>query len=124
MVRDRTQQQLDPIGGLTVRLRVRRRRRAAPLAGWTEGRESGLLEGVREMSRQRPRPVLLVQREPRDRDALPVQRPAAPGEQGGLAEPSRGVQHRQAALQQRAAFLQLRALDVALDGVRQPYLVP
>ena len=124
VARDRTEQQLDPIGGLTVRLRVRRRRRAAPLAGWTEGREPGLLEGVREMSRQRPRPVFLVQRKPRDRDALLAQRPAAPGEQGGLAEPSRGVQHRQAAIQERAAFLQLRALDVALDGVRQPYLVP
>ena len=33
VVRDRTQQQLDPVRRLTVRLRVRRRRPGAPLAG-------------------------------------------------------------------------------------------
>ena len=117
--------------GLAVGARVRRRRRRrragvlalAPLAGRTEGGEPGLLEGEGEIGRHRPG-VLLVEHQPRDRDALLAQRPAAVGEEGGLAEPAGRVQHRQRMPGQRAARLQLRALHVTLDRGRQPHLAP
>ena len=52
-------------------------------------------------------------------ELLPLaQRPAAVGEKGRLAEPARGVQHRQTTIQERTASLHLRTLDVVLDPRR------
>ena len=115
---ERAEQPLDAVLGLAARLRVRRPRAFLPSAGRTEGRESGLLEREREVGRDRPRSVLLVGREPRGRDAPLAQRPAAVGEKCRLAEPARGVQHRQTTIQERTASLHLRTLDVALDPRR------
>ena len=122
---ERPDEQFDPILGLAVGLWIRlpgHAPRARPGAR-PERRESGLLEGERQVGRHRSGAVPPVEREPGDGDALLAQRAAAVREQGRLAEPAGGVQHRQSTVEERAAILHLRPLEEAVDGVGRPHLV-
>ena len=115
----RADQQVDPVLGLTVRRgRYLFTGALAPLARHIEGRDAGLLEGQGEIGRDRPRPVLFVEREPGDDHASFSQLPAATGEQSRLAEAARRVQQRETSPRQRAPFLHFRTPDIALNGVR------
>ena len=122
---ERPEEQFDPVLGLAVGLRIRLPGHAhgARPGARPERRESGLLKGERQVRRHRSGAVPPVEREPGDDDALLAQRAAAVREQGRLAEPAGGVQHRQPTAEERAAILHLRPLEEAVDGVGRPHLV-
>ena len=121
----RLHQQVDPIIGRRIGgvLRQVGGLTAGIARGHFQGADAGLLEGQREVGGQRHRAVLLVHRKPGDGHALPAQAMAAMGQQGGLAEAARRVQHGEAARRRRTGGLQVLARHVPLDRVGQFDLV-